>query len=533
MAMLSACAATTERLDHYADRVTTYNKEAELAQDRGILLNVLRASKRRPLSFFELQSVTAQGTPSGQIGFSIPLTQNGNGSTQAPTTTTPQFNLSGGPTIAANYIDTQEFYQGILKPIPMDTIDYFIRRGLSDDLLFNLFFSRAIIRVHHQGDAKSSAMKAAKSKGRWELTVSNYAGDDGQLDQYQSLVIALLNAGLTTEAVDADPTDFGPALTEAEAANVALLSKAATSTLGLNALSWCDLDYAEREDLARRESYHLPSIKDQDDACKKIANAEKDEDAAQARHDLSVLLGGSAPSTFYRLQKKSDKTSHVFCFSHTAHQTAFDDAKIEKDLCDSEDAATSALEANAVPAGALKAFFDQIRNKSAVCPKDQADCMAQPSYDVEFVPRSTYGVIYYLGEVARRWLYPDQFSGGPVSRRHVMVRLGPGSMPIPSNLDCNDKGDANFHNADNAARYQCAKIFDLHVAGLTSRPFLAVNYDGQTFGVAGGPMAEGLDAGPRADETNEVLDIVAELIALNRSAKDSPTSSLVTLVGSH
>ncbi len=65
--LLQGCAT----VDDFSARVTHYNVAAERVQDNGIFLNILRASERRPLSFTELQSVTASGTPSGSIGLNL------------------------------------------------------------------------------------------------------------------------------------------------------------------------------------------------------------------------------------------------------------------------------------------------------------------------------------------------------------------------------------------------------------------------------------------------------------------------------
>jgi len=167
---LAGCAAG----DRFAGRVSTYNSEAEKAQDQAILLNVLRAAKRRPLSFTELQNVTSSGTPSGSIGFNVPLAQNGGATASA---FNPTLALSGGPTLSAGFINTQEFYQGMLKPVPISTIDLFIQRGIPPGLLFNLLFSRIIVKRIHDTSLDPSAQT---------FTAINDVGDDDRLRAFQS-----------------------------------------------------------------------------------------------------------------------------------------------------------------------------------------------------------------------------------------------------------------------------------------------------------------------------------------------------------
>ena len=491
-AALAGCAAIPEQLDHYADRMTTYNKEAELAQDRSILLNVLRASKRRPLSFFELQSVSAAGTPSGQIGLSFPLTQTGG----AATTVSPSFSLSGGPTVSGTYIDNQEFYQGILKPISLDTIDFFVQRGIPDNLLFNLFFSRATVRLHKSGKDGDDAGAAAA-----EHTFVNYVGDDGALDGYQKLVTVLLNSGLTTGVEPAaEPTNLGPPLTAEQVADPDVLMKLSAAKLKLASVKWCDLSETERLDIERRGKT-APSPAD---ACTASAPAPAAGGKAKAvAAPPAYALGG-----YYRIrQKGGDDTSHTLCFSRTAHAPGGQPRAISGEgACEATGGKGGKVTLHAISGCTLaEAMPDAF-------PEMDADlrskgCAGAPTYDIEFTPRSTYGVIYYLGEVVRRAHYPD--NGRPA--RVVMVR----SAPITQAIDpapCPTEGSG-----------ACRAVFQLETASRPAQEFLGVGYDGMSFAV---PDREG-----HAGLTDEVLDIVSELIALNRSSKDAPTSSLVTLVG--
>jgi len=506
-AALVGCATTTERLDHYADRMTTYNKEAELAQDRAILLNILRASKRRPLSFFELQSVSASGTPSGQVGFSIPLAQNG-GAT--PSTISPQFNLSSGPTVSANYIDTQEFYQGVLKPIPMDTIDFFIQRGIPDNLLFNLFFSKATVRVHP--DDKDGAKAAAP-----EHVFVNNAGHDDTLDGYQRLVTNLLNSGLTTGVEDSDPSDFGPPLTAAEVADPSVLAKLNESKLKLDQVKWCDLTGEERNDIIHRSKLTASDA----DAC--------GAPPAPAKHD--EVRGGSHPpakpapavfaaSGYFRVQQKADDPSHKLCFSPTLHAPAGQAREVGAGGCEQVSTKRKATVQGASACALSPGLGDALPSLSTATAAGRS--CSTVSYDIDFTPRSTYGVIYYLGEVVRRKLDPD--NPAEVSPRVVMVRtasplrsIGADGCPIdvpPAGAE-SDSGPMGPS--------PCRPVFYLDRGRLPGKGYLSVDYDGQTYLLP--------DRSDRAGMSNEVLDIVSELIALTRSAKDAPTSSLVTLVG--
>ena len=99
----------------------------------------------------------------------------------------------------------------------------------------------------------------------------------------------------------------------------------------------------------------------------------------------------------------------------------------------------------------------------------------------------------------------------------VRVKTGNRLAQIPEGA-CEALGDAR----PLANGYRCETLFYLRPGESGRRAYLAVRYDCELFAV------------PDDDEvgqTNEVLDIVNELIALYHSSKDLPTSSLLTVVG--
>src|SRR6202012_63903 len=60
---LAACAV----VDQYSGRAVMYNLQAEQAQEQALLLNVVRASLRRPMQFTGLQSITGTANASGSL----------------------------------------------------------------------------------------------------------------------------------------------------------------------------------------------------------------------------------------------------------------------------------------------------------------------------------------------------------------------------------------------------------------------------------------------------------------------------------
>jgi hypothetical protein len=135
------------------------------------------------------------------------------------------------------------------------------------------------------------------------------------------------------------------------------------------------------------------------------------------------------------------------------------------------------------------------------------DCTAadwDKDLQVELVPRSTYSVIYYLGEVTRRELYPD-FSE---KARPLLIRASTASQPNKTCADATDGRDV-----------ECDAIF-LTSKGPGEESFLKVQYDRGWYNVVSGQQTQ---------KTYEVLDLVTEMLALSRSAKDLPSSSVFTI----
>ena len=60
-------------IDNYSWRAVDYNREAEQAQEQVLLLNVVRASLRRPMQFTSLQSITGSANVTGSLSLAAVL----------------------------------------------------------------------------------------------------------------------------------------------------------------------------------------------------------------------------------------------------------------------------------------------------------------------------------------------------------------------------------------------------------------------------------------------------------------------------
>jgi hypothetical protein len=139
-ALLGACAL----VDTVDPRYDTINRSAAKARNEGILLNIVRASQNIPLNFITFSKVTGSGLMSTSAG----LPDFGVGPPPLVSLVNRQalfsHNVLSGAARVDNTFDitlleTKEFYNGLLGPVDLPTLNFFVRQGYSRELLFWLF----------------------------------------------------------------------------------------------------------------------------------------------------------------------------------------------------------------------------------------------------------------------------------------------------------------------------------------------------------------------------------------------------------
>jgi len=117
-----------------------YDQTYEDVANHLLVTNILRARDRAPLYFSNISLIHAsiQGTASAGVTFPFgPIfksTQRGTAASAISIQTAPSFDIAP--------LNTQEFTQGILKPIDPLTVKYYFDRAVSQKMLVYLFFSR-------------------------------------------------------------------------------------------------------------------------------------------------------------------------------------------------------------------------------------------------------------------------------------------------------------------------------------------------------------------------------------------------------
>ena len=195
--LLSACAA----VDPVDSRYDTINRSLAKARNESILVNLMRASQDYPLNFVTISNVTPTLTNTSILGLPTFLFGPGFVSGSTNSLFTPGRDVifsnsvaSNSTAISTNFsVSTQEttsFYEGFLKPIDLQVLDYFIRQGYSRELLFWLF-----------ADAVEVSVPGKRPIGTRYDPPSDYGcrKQDPRRRCFSEFVLVAIAAGLTVE----------------------------------------------------------------------------------------------------------------------------------------------------------------------------------------------------------------------------------------------------------------------------------------------------------------------------------------------
>ena len=121
-----------------------YNKAVEKAANAQILLNALRARDRKPMHFSTISQLRGGHTISstGGLSFSIPFGALGDAASAYTVSPSVSLTRSTSPSFDVAVSDTQEFHQGILQPVKMDTLEFYWQQRWPPALLLHLFIHR-------------------------------------------------------------------------------------------------------------------------------------------------------------------------------------------------------------------------------------------------------------------------------------------------------------------------------------------------------------------------------------------------------
>jgi hypothetical protein len=542
---LSGCAV----VDHYSMRAVDYNKEAEQAQESVLLLNIIRASLRRPMQFTSLSSITGNANVSGSLQGGGVSTQQVPFLSQFPSVFSPNppvgtntnsaitrintgnvtgnVAMSGGATFTVPVLDTQEFYQGILTPIPLQAFDYYLQQGFPPELLFDLFVNKIEVIRLDDGTCR-------------KFTFQNSVRNELQFGQFQAFIDYLIGSGLSAERINS-VTPYGPPIPQPSAAPT---SAAETAQIL--------------------------------DAYSKVSAA-----------GLDIRQEGRGENARYRVQKRN--SVFRFCFAHPTGMPAdwigqptssmfcgqFNrrlQARVTESQSDgggectprrliprapkTEDGAEGEREnmdsrSQGLPDGGVSEFrgirlapqfLNRIdlfqREMTANRPNTPPELLfpsaafANGMVSFKVYTRSTEGILYYLGEVIRKHLFTE--FGDPSRVTQVKTSIRHGTLPLS---ECDDRANGGSWQSKTdlvylsrrragasgaPGSYYCENLFVLETE-FTGDTVITVTYDGKVFGI---PRDSN-----RGGRTLQVLELVKQLLALNTSARQLPSTSVISVIG--
>jgi hypothetical protein len=488
---LSGCFA----VDKFSGRAVDFNIEAEQAQMQALLLNIVRASMNRPMQFTTLSTITGTASVSGGATLGLPFGHHRPITAATPDTLTLTTNLSGGPTFTVPVLDTQEFYQGELKPLTGQEYRFFLDEGITPAVLFYIFVDGIDLTV-------------SGSRPPQKFTFHNYVGDDFDVDQFQAVADYLLSLGLSIEQMHRGQP-VGPTLTPAQVKDLRDIAQITSAGL------------------------HITPVRS-------AGRATAPEPAAAAAPGASTLApkGRSAqpkkeamerPPSQYQIEK--EMVVYRPCFDAPPDKRKLIDASL---LCGSmepsdndEQAPTGNLtRTGGFLASELAQRLQQIR--AAYVAKLQSEGQPATASQVAALPtlpgnsklqvrlymRSTEAILHHLGSITSRYRNTDGRA------RVIQVKVGEPYLPYPS-APC-PFTESPLPSAEVAPGYHCESLFVLDRKSSGDSP-ISIDYQGDTFAVPG--------ESKRSGRTMRMLDLVKQLLALHTSAKELPASNVLNIIG--
>jgi hypothetical protein len=450
----SGCAS----VDQFSSRALSYNDQAETIKEQQFMVNIMRAAYREPLQFSDFTQVTGQAAISGAAAFSLPFsTFPANLSktfSAAPTAT-----LSGNQSFTIDNLNTQEFYQGILAPIPMSIIDYYMQAEYPKALLLTLFVQRIELKPEPAG-------------GPPIIYDNSYVNNNYQ--RFEGVLQAAIDLGLTTETVNV-MQPIGPPMTAAQLSDLRYLTALGTTGVKL-----------------KTYEFNSGASTPPDPTLNAAQIAQFNAQHVTEYYRL-VTLAQKAHFCFERAQRGQGMTPSAINLANDALKAndalpagmKLDDINIP----DSADcgaaaniaAATDNTDSDAQNAGRMVEFTVQSAN---------AATPGAHKFAIEISTRSVEGIMYYLGE----WVRAEQ-------------HIDPTDTPPPPTVETGRGTD---------------QLFAISKTCRNDVPDITAAYDGADYCLAVDPTGQ--------DRSAQVMEIVSQLFALNNSAKDLPSSSLISVL---
>jgi hypothetical protein len=489
----------------------------------------LRAAYRYPMHFTELSTLSGTETVTGNAGLSIPFSHiYGSTDSRIGTLST---SVSQSPTFNVAVLETQEFYKGMLAQLTVDQLNNYLAEGIPHEVIFMLAFSgfrfqpspdEAPLRVtnnfHLIGDKSPEGVaKVCQKTNIYES------------ECFHDILRALEDRHLTIEAAK-DASNVGAPLDVKRLDNLKDLQLINAGGLQITAFDLGDCEAGgsacsdgkgfdadtQKRILAGETFYRIQKVAKESRFCFDVPVNEKDGSGSHpvpepnpVQYDEGTIAyraqHGVIPAALICANriKPKDRPSHEELVRLGKCSTAFMGASEKKHFVPPKDCPLNFSADSAMTA-------DTARNISAYSLGGaEAGRHAPTLNDFPSVEmRSTEGVIYYLGEIARCEVTEKTTCPTPKAR---IDDLNLADKPLFCVLKNGVTTDA-CRDASSACQD----------AGSANANRMALSFEGAKYEVPMDPAG--------CDRSGQVLRVVTQLVALNRAAKDFPVPAVIPLI---
>jgi hypothetical protein len=152
---------------HLAATATSYNLAIEQAQDEMLLMNVIRAKDHNPMYITDASKVTGTVKLDLSLGVTVPT----------PASIKPNIDYSSSPAMDVNLLNAQDFMNGFLSPIPQDFFVYYWDQGWPAEFLLHLLVLRVDVykRAPDPDCGKAADLEAELEQGPEEKAIAAIA----------------------------------------------------------------------------------------------------------------------------------------------------------------------------------------------------------------------------------------------------------------------------------------------------------------------------------------------------------------------
>ncbi|BCW89624.1 hypothetical protein sos41_27900 [Alphaproteobacteria bacterium SO-S41] len=199
----------------YAGRVVEHNRAIADAADQILLLNVVRAQHGRPVVYSQFSGVSESFSNNLGLSVSAPFGADADSAYSADFSTGPSQDV----TLATAPLDDVDYYQGVMRPVKIGLLRYYLDNGWPPDLLLALTVEKLTISedFYARVVAESNALCAGVATGacgrindparlhnrpptdRGRLVFSNDPRTPELFDPFHDLVLRLIVLGLTVD----------------------------------------------------------------------------------------------------------------------------------------------------------------------------------------------------------------------------------------------------------------------------------------------------------------------------------------------